>query len=74
MIIVSYPQYCRYRTIMKRLEKVTDKWLKNAIVLAIGGFSVDKPGSRVLFCRNTCDIQELEEHEYRMDSLGIYII
>ncbi|KAJ8317078.1 hypothetical protein KUTeg_004982 [Tegillarca granosa] len=39
VIILSYPQYCRYRAVLKRLENVADKWLKNAIVRAIGGIT-----------------------------------
>ena len=55
---------------MKRLESVEDKWMKNAIVQAIGGFTVADENTHVLFCRNTCDLPVLEEHEYRLDNLG----
>jgi hypothetical protein len=29
----------RYRSILKRLEGVEDKWMKNSLVVALGGFT-----------------------------------
>ena len=68
--IVSFPKYCRFRSVLKRLEKCQDKWLKNALVSAIGGFSVSNGNTRILFCRETCDHPDLQEHDLRCDYLG----
>ncbi|KAK7508683.1 hypothetical protein BaRGS_00000249 [Batillaria attramentaria] len=70
VVIMSYPQYCRYRAVLKRLETVTDKWLKNALVMAIGGFASTHRGMRVMFCREVCDYPELDDLEFRMDHLA----
>jgi hypothetical protein len=29
----------RYRSILKRLEGVEDQWMKNSLVVALGGFT-----------------------------------
>ncbi|XP_025096634.1 uncharacterized protein LOC112565410 isoform X2 [Pomacea canaliculata] len=70
VIVMSYPQYCRYRAVLKRLETVTDKWLKNALVMAVGGFACQKRGVRVMFCREVCDYPELDDLDFRMDHLA----
>ncbi|XP_064601995.1 AT-rich interactive domain-containing protein 5B-like isoform X2 [Liolophura sinensis] len=68
--ILSYPRYCRYRAVMKRLEKCEDQWLRNALVCAIGGFTVKNSNSRVVFCRDTFDDPELDNLEIRCDHLA----
>ncbi|XP_048249464.1 AT-rich interactive domain-containing protein 5B-like isoform X1 [Haliotis rufescens] len=70
VVIMSYPQYCRYRTVLKRLENMMDKWLRNAIVSAIGGFSVRSRNCRIMFCRETFYHPELEDFELRCDHLA----
>lgn len=70
IVIMSYPQYCRYRTVLKRVESVVDIWLRNALVMALGGFSSPERGMRVMFCRDVCDYPELDDLEIRMDHLG----
>ncbi|KAG5867632.1 hypothetical protein JTB14_036076 [Gonioctena quinquepunctata] len=63
VVILSFPKYCRYRGMMKRLEGVEDVYLKYKIVNALGGFYVIHPNTRVLFCKDTFDYPELEGHE-----------
>lgn len=70
VVILSYPQYCRYRCILRRLESCPNQWLKNAVISAIGGFTVQNPRARVMFCRNTMDHPLLEDHSFRLDHLG----
>jgi hypothetical protein len=72
--ILSYPRYCRFRAILRRLGNMKDKWLKNAIVAAIGGFTVTKKNSRVLFCKDTFDSADLESLEERCDHLGRWTV
>ncbi|XP_013419272.1 AT-rich interactive domain-containing protein 5B [Lingula anatina] len=70
VIILSYSQYCRYKAILKRLEGVTDKWLRNTLVCAIGGFTFNSKNARILFCKDTFEHPELEELEVRCDELA----
>lgn len=55
---------------MKRLEGVEDKWLKNTIVMALGGFSCPSKYTRVLFCKDTFDYPDLEGHELLCNHLA----
>lgn len=55
---------------MKRLEGVEDRWLKNAVVLALGGFSCPGKNTRVLFCKDTFDYPDLEGHEMLCNHLA----
>jgi hypothetical protein len=68
--IISFPQYCRYRGVMKRLETMTDKWLKNALVSAIGGLTARSRNNRIMFCRDIFDNADLDDLELRCDHLG----
>ncbi|KAH9513260.1 AT-rich interactive domain-containing protein 5B [Bulinus truncatus] len=67
--ILSYPKYCRYRAMRKRLEGCENQWLHLAIVVAIGGFTGRAPGCRVMFCRDTFEHTELDSLEIRMDHM-----
>ncbi|KAJ8983017.1 hypothetical protein NQ317_014314, partial [Molorchus minor] len=70
VIILSFPKYCRYRAMMKRLEDVENLYLKYKIVNALGGFYVLNPNTRVLFCKDTFDYPELEGHELLCNHLA----
>lgn len=70
VIILSFPKYCRYRAMMKRLEGVENLYLKYKIVNALGGFYVTHPNTRVLFCKDTFDYPELEGHELLCNHLA----
>ncbi|CAL1538842.1 unnamed protein product [Lymnaea stagnalis] len=69
LAILSYPKYCRYRAMRKRLEGCENQWLHLAIVVAIGGFSGRAPGCRVMFCRETFEQSELDTWDLRMDHM-----
>ncbi|XP_067007860.2 AT-rich interactive domain-containing protein 5B [Anabrus simplex] len=70
VVVLSFPRYCRYRGIMKRLEGVTNKWLHNALVMALGGFAVPGRNTRILFCKETFDYPDLEGHEQLCNHLA----
>lgn len=55
---------------MKRLEGVHNKWLRNSLVTALGGFSVPCRDTRVLFCKDTFDYPDLEGHELLCNHLA----
>ncbi|KAI8774909.1 AT-rich interactive domain-containing protein 5B [Biomphalaria glabrata] len=69
LAVLSYPKYCRYRAMRKRLEGCENEWLHLAIVVAIGGFSGRAPGCKVMFCKETFLHSELETLDIRMDHL-----
>ncbi|CAH1783849.1 unnamed protein product [Owenia fusiformis] len=70
VLIVSYSTYCRYKAVLKRLEGCTDKWLTNAVVQAIGGITVSKPNTRILFCRQTFESEDIQGHKFRCEHLA----
>ncbi|XP_069109342.1 AT-rich interactive domain-containing protein 5B-like isoform X2 [Argopecten irradians] len=68
--VFSFPQYCRYRAIMKRLENMADKCLKQQIICALGGITSNNHNNRIMFCRDTFDDPDLDDLEVRMDHLA----
>ena len=70
IVVMTYPRYCRYRGVLRRLENCTDKWLKHALVCAIGGFSAKSANNRIYFCRNIFDHPDLDEFELRCEHYG----
>ncbi|GFV76863.1 AT-rich interactive domain-containing protein 5B [Trichonephila clavipes] len=71
VLILSYQSYFRYRTILKRLDGgETSKWLQNAQVIALGGIVPSSPRTRVLFCRDTFEHDELAHHELNCEYLA----
>lgn len=49
--VISYARYCRYRGLLKRLENVQDKWLKNTLIQSLGGFVPTGHDTRIMFCK-----------------------
>ncbi|KAJ9585047.1 hypothetical protein L9F63_020602, partial [Diploptera punctata] len=70
VVVLSFPRYCRYRGIVKRLEGVANKWLRNTLVIALGGFAVPCRNTRILFCKDTFDYPDLEGHELLCNHLA----
>jgi len=71
VVVLSYPRYCRYRALLRRLEGAEPSWLCSSIAAALGGFTAT-PGTKVLFCRDTFDYPDLETHELLCNHLGMY--
>lgn len=69
VVVLSYPRYCRYRALLRRLEGSEPSWLSTALAAALGGFTA-LPGTRVLFCRDTFDYPDLETHELLCNHLA----
>ncbi|XP_011685912.1 PREDICTED: uncharacterized protein LOC105448816 isoform X2 [Wasmannia auropunctata] len=69
VVVLSYPRYCRYRALLRRLEGAEPSWLCSSIAAALGGFTA-MPGTRVLFCRDTFDYPDLETHELLCNHLA----
>ncbi|KAK9509037.1 hypothetical protein O3M35_006449 [Rhynocoris fuscipes] len=70
VVVLSYPRYCRYRGIIKRVEGVEDKWLRTSLVIALGGLTAPCKNTRILFCKDTFDYPDLEGHELLCNHLA----
>ncbi|XP_073995889.1 uncharacterized protein isoform X3 [Rhodnius prolixus] len=70
VVVLSYPRYCRYRGIIKRVEGVEDKWLRTSLVVALGGITAPCKNTRILFCKDTFDYPDLEGHELLCNHLA----
>ncbi|XP_070539979.1 AT-rich interactive domain-containing protein 5B-like [Ptychodera flava] len=63
VIILSYPKYCRYKAILKRIQHMRDYWLGDTLVMALGGFTVKHPNTRILYCKDIFDHPTLPDNE-----------
>ncbi|KAK7110247.1 AT-rich interactive domain-containing protein 5B-like isoform X2 [Littorina saxatilis] len=70
VVIMTYPKYCRYRAVLKRIESLTDAWLKNTLVMAIGGLTSLHRGMRIMFCREAFEYRDLEDFDFHLDHLA----
>ncbi|CAK6975422.1 AT-rich interactive domain-containing protein 5B, partial [Scomber scombrus] len=74
--VLSYPQYCRYRSLQRRIaERARGLGLQDSHLLALGGVRV-KPNIRVVYCRDTFSHPTLENStsfswQFRCPSLSL---
>ncbi|XP_076461153.1 uncharacterized protein LOC143293790 isoform X2 [Babylonia areolata] len=68
--IMTYPRYCRYRGVLKRVESLSDAWLRNVLVMAIGGITSLRRGVRVMFCREVFEYRDLEDLDFHLEHLA----
>lgn len=70
VVVLPYQKYCRFRTILRRVEGSGENWLEDPLVIALGGFTVSNQDTRVLFCRDNFEHDELAHHELNCEYLG----
>ncbi|GIY30255.1 AT-rich interactive domain-containing protein 5B [Caerostris extrusa] len=72
VVVLSYQAYSRYRTILKRIENgESGEWLRDSLVQALGGaITPTSAQTRVLFCRDTFEHDELAHHELNCEYLA----
>ncbi|XP_034033735.1 uncharacterized protein zgc:77151 isoform X2 [Thalassophryne amazonica] len=59
--VVSYPQYCRFRSLQRRIQdKARAQDLQDPHLLALGGIILAVPNTRVMYCRDTFNHPTLE--------------
>ncbi|XP_033102973.1 AT-rich interactive domain-containing protein 5B-like [Anneissia japonica] len=68
--IVSYPNYCRYKAVLKRIENMPERMLTDAYVTVLGGIVTPYRNTKLLFCRDTTDIPSLINHNKICDELA----
>ncbi|XP_061558711.1 AT-rich interactive domain-containing protein 5B [Phycodurus eques] len=74
--VLSYPQYCRYRSLQRRIQDgARGPTLQDAHLLALGGVRVT-PSTRLMYCRDTFNHPTLESSvsfswQFRCPSLSL---
>ncbi|XP_075878516.1 uncharacterized protein LOC142885689 isoform X1 [Nelusetta ayraudi] len=74
--VLSYPQYCRFRSLQKRIQDAaTSPEMQNPHVMALGGVKAP-PTARLMYCRDTFSHPMLENNsnfswQFRCPSLSL---
>ncbi|XP_030631096.1 AT-rich interactive domain-containing protein 5B [Chanos chanos] len=69
-LVLSYPQYCRYRSIIARLRERPTSLLTDQVVLALGGIASLTNNTQILYCRDTFEHPTLVENESICDEFA----
>nr|XP_023826100.1 AT-rich interactive domain-containing protein 5B [Salvelinus alpinus] len=70
VLVLSYPQYCRYRSVLARLREQPSALLTNHTVLALGGIASLHSTTRILYCRDTFEHPTLLQNESVCDEFA----
>ncbi|XP_061692561.1 AT-rich interactive domain-containing protein 5B [Syngnathoides biaculeatus] len=70
VLVLSYPQYCRYRSVLVRLREQPTSLLLNHTVLALGGIAALGGNTRILYCRDTFEHPTLLRNESICDEFA----
>ncbi|XP_045147207.1 AT-rich interactive domain-containing protein 5B isoform X2 [Echinops telfairi] len=70
VIVLSYPQYCRYRSMLKRIQDKPSSILTDQFALALGGIAVVSKKPQILYCRDTFEHPTLIENESICDEFA----
>ncbi|GBP64168.1 AT-rich interactive domain-containing protein 5B [Eumeta japonica] len=70
VVVFSYPRYCRYRALLRRLDGIQAAWLRDSLVAALGGYAAPTHNTRILYCKETFEYPELEGHEFVCNHLA----
>nr|XP_006630548.1 PREDICTED: AT-rich interactive domain-containing protein 5B [Lepisosteus oculatus] len=70
VLVLSYPQYCRYRSMVARLRERPSSLLTDHVVLALGGIASLNNNTRILYCRDTFEHPTLIENESICDEFA----
>ena len=70
VIVLSQSKYSRYRSVIQRISGKEREWMGNSLIVALGGFTCSTRKTYILFCRDSFDYAELEEHPYLCNHLA----
>lgn len=70
VLVLSYPQYCRYRSVLARLREQPSSLIIDHTVLALGGIAASGGNMRILYCRDTFEHPTLLQNESICDEFG----
>ncbi|XP_058614940.1 AT-rich interactive domain-containing protein 5B isoform X2 [Onychostoma macrolepis] len=69
--VLSYPQYCRFRSLQRRVpDQASSPSLQDPHLLALGGIKVALDTTRVLYCRDTFNHPTLDSNASILTQLG----
>ncbi|XP_043109985.1 AT-rich interactive domain-containing protein 5B-like [Puntigrus tetrazona] len=69
--VLSYPQYCRFRSLQRRVpDQASSPNLQDPHLLALGGIKVALDTTRVLYCRDTFNHPTLDSNASILTQLG----
>ncbi|XP_042195957.1 AT-rich interactive domain-containing protein 5B-like isoform X2 [Callorhinchus milii] len=68
--VLSYPQYCRYRAMQKRIQKAPTECVSEQHLLALGGILSSNQNIRILYCRETFEHPTLADNKCVCDELA----
>ncbi|XP_077052921.1 uncharacterized protein LOC143702885 isoform X1 [Siphateles boraxobius] len=69
--VLSYPQYCRFRSLQSRVpDQASCPGLQDPHLLALGGIKVALQNTRVLYCRDTFNHPTLDSNASILTQLG----
>ncbi|XP_037637624.1 AT-rich interactive domain-containing protein 5B [Sebastes umbrosus] len=70
VLVLSYPQYCRFRSVLARLREQPSSLLIDHTVLALGGIAALGGSTRILYCRDTFENPALLQNESICDEFA----
>ncbi|XP_058507922.1 AT-rich interactive domain-containing protein 5B [Solea solea] len=70
VLVLSYPQYCRYRSVLARLREQPSSLFIDHTVLALGGIAALGGSTRILYCRDTFEHPALLQNESICDEFA----
>lgn len=69
--VLSYPQYCRFRSLQRRVpDQASCPGLQDPHLLALGGIKVALHNTRVLYCRDTFNHPTIDNNASILTQLG----
>ncbi|XP_051537165.1 AT-rich interactive domain-containing protein 5B-like [Myxocyprinus asiaticus] len=69
--VLSYPQYCRFRSLQRRVpDQACCAGLQDPHLLALGGIKVALNNTRVLYCRDTFNHPTLDSNASILTQIG----
>lgn len=72
--VTNFNVYCRVRTALKRNEgQLFNELRKDPHSAAIYNLGAVGAADYILFCKETFENPDLDNHEYRCDHLGLFI-
>uniref|UniRef100_A0AAV2JNU6 ARID domain-containing protein n=1 Tax=Knipowitschia caucasica TaxID=637954 RepID=A0AAV2JNU6_KNICA len=70
VLVLSYPQYCRYRSLLVRLREQPSSLLLDHTVLALGGIAALGGATKILYCRDTFEHPSLLHNDSICDQFA----
>ncbi|XP_073404393.1 AT-rich interactive domain-containing protein 5B isoform X1 [Dendrobates tinctorius] len=70
VMVLSYPQYCRYRSILKRIQAKPSSVLADQFIQALGGIPIINKNTKILYCRDTFDHPTLIDNDSVCDEFA----